>query len=347
MRSAIADALAHGMAGLALFAGVVCFAATGWGDDGAIEGVGGAMHAMRGHPSIVMESETVDVAISPKGADVKCLFLFRNDGPATAVKMGFPERGWGDVDYEHPTGFLSFRSWVDEKPVPTKTEGYNAGRSTGMWERWRTKVVDFSAGQTRRVEVQYRDKLGKNIDGSAFFEYIFTTGASWKGKIGHAKLTIRFKDVKGCSTEDGGIIDGSRVVREWRDFEPTYKDDFSVGFWPPAPPLIVNGKQLPYDLTTPPLPQMGFGELLVPARWLIQHIAGTLSWDPKSRTAVLRRGPDAVTLITDASSTEQNGVLGRMHHSRLVVSVAEVSRALGGSVTLEHNPERVVVILSP
>jgi len=348
MRSSIANAVVHRMAGLALAAGVVCLAATGWGDDGAVEGVGGAMHAMRAHPSIVMQSETVDAVISAKGADVKCVFTFRNEGPATTVKMGFPEQGWGDIDYEHATGFSSFRSWVDGKPVPTRTEGGKVDRSAGSgWKRWRTKVVRFGAGQTRHVKVRYEEKLGEISGGERFFTYMLSTGASWKGKIGRAKLTVRFRDVPGYSTEDGGVLEGFRVVKAWRDFEPTYKDDFHIWFWPAAPPLIVNGKQLPYDLRTAPLPQIGFGDLLVPVRWLVRHIGGTLSWDPKSGSAILRRGLDEVTLLAHPSSSEQNGIPARMRHSRLVVSIADVSRAFGGSATLEHNPERVVVTLNP
>jgi len=324
--------------------GVVCLALPARADDAAVQGVGGAMEAMQEHPSVVMKSELVEARVTPKGADVRCVFVFRNDGPAAKVKMGFPEYGWGDIDIEHPRGFRSFRSWVDGEPVATAIEGFRADRDRG-WKRWRTKLVPFSAGQTRRVEVRYEDGIGEMSDGSNFFTYALRTGASWKGKIGHAKVVVRFAGMKGCSTADGGILEGYKVVRGWEHFEP--KEDVFVPFFPPASPLFLNGRRLDYDLSAAPLP-VGCSDLLVPARWLVEHIGGALTWDPESAAAILKRDPATILLTTDGPpNAEGTRVYARLWHSRVVVSVAEVLRALGGSAHFEQRPPKVVAALRP
>jgi hypothetical protein len=76
-------------------------------DDGAVLGEGGAMAPMREHPSIRMVSERVVADLTLEGPDVvDCVFRFRNEGPATTVRMGFPESSGGtDVDARHPYGF--------------------------------------------------------------------------------------------------------------------------------------------------------------------------------------------------------------------------------------------------
>lgn len=321
-------------------------------DDAAVQGVGGAMEAMREHPSVVMQSECVEARVSPAGADVHCIFIFRNQGPATDVKMGFPERGGGDIDVDHPQGFRSFRCWVDGKPAQTKIEGFRVERKgPTSWKRWRTKDVRFGTGQTRRVEVRYQDNMGEISDGSRFFVYQMRTGASWKGSIGRARVTADFAHMPGWSTSDGAIMDGRRIAREWRDFEP--KQDFLVDFVPPAPPLVLNGHSLAYDLKTPPLPQMLCGELRVPANWFVRHIGGTLSWDPRAASATLRRGDTVVFLTTRTDragaekGAEAKAVLVQLRHSRLVVSVPELVEVLGGSMQVRKNPTRVVVSLEP
>jgi hypothetical protein len=314
-------------------------------DDGAVEGVGGALRAMGEHSSVVMESETVNVVISPKGADVHCVFIFRNDGPAAAVKMGFPEQGWGHGDVDHPSGFSWFRSWVDGQPVRTRIEGLRVNHRDGSWERWRTKVVHFASGQRRRVEVRYRDGIGGVSDGSRFFTYVMRTGASWKGKIGHAKVVITARGVKGYSTTDGGVFDGSKVVLEWRDHEPL--EDVGVSFFPPAPPLKLNGRPLDYDLSAAPLPLLRGGDLIVPARWLANQIGAALSWDARDKSGFMRRGGTSVWITTNRAAESGKEVRGWIWHSGLTVSVADIIRAFGGAAELRYRPTRMVLTLAP
>ena len=51
----------------------------------------GTPKLMSGHPSISMESEVVRMLIGKEKVSVNCEFVFVNHGPATTVRMGFPD----------------------------------------------------------------------------------------------------------------------------------------------------------------------------------------------------------------------------------------------------------------
>ena len=177
---------------LILFVLTLLVSAAAFADDGAVQGVGGAIRAMKEHPSVLMETMAVAIQVNPeREARVDCHFVFRNTGPATTVRMGFPEsaQGYG-TDVRHPRGFTSFATWVDGRRVQAKIEGFKAEREIGLWSRWRVKAVRFATGQTRRVRVQYTAPLGQVSDGSRFFNYRIGTGGSWKGPIGYARLRV-------------------------------------------------------------------------------------------------------------------------------------------------------------
>lgn len=77
--------------GTALSVVVLCSAQV-LADDSALSGIGGrAVAPMAQHPSVRMVSETVAVRLTDKGTRVHCEFLFRNEGKACMVTMGFPE----------------------------------------------------------------------------------------------------------------------------------------------------------------------------------------------------------------------------------------------------------------
>ena len=312
------------------------------------------MHAMQDHPSVVMQSELVTAAITPRGAAVHCLFVFRNDGSATKVKMGFPESAGGDIG-SSVQGFRSFRSLVDGKAVLTKIEGFR--REEMGWSRWRTKTVRLAAGQIRRVVVEYRAELGEISDGSQFFSYTLSTGASWKGKIGYAKIVVRFRGMRGCSTPDGGPLDGADLIRERHDLEPTHADDLMVTFLPPPPPVYLNGKRLSFDLKRPPLPNMRyFGNLndrdvILPARWLAERIGARLSLDQGGKSAILRRGEAEVYLITAGSERPQGKAVstlaGQIAYGQLVIPMQEAIKALRGNAKRVSEPKEKIVLWLP
>jgi len=207
-------------------------------DDGAVQGVGGAIRLMKDHPSVVMEEMLVDVSLNPeRPARADCRFVFRNTGPATTVRMGFPESSTGEgTDVRHPRGFTSFTTWVDGKRAPVKIEGFSAHREVSHWSRWRVKTVRFAAGETHRVRVLYTAPLGRVSDGSRYFEYNIATGGSWKGPIGQARvqLHVSYRPEEWRVSADPAHRVLATPPYTWtaREFEPASNDGIHFTFVP-------------------------------------------------------------------------------------------------------------------
>ncbi|HWA83888.1 MAG TPA: hypothetical protein VG820_10660 [Fimbriimonadaceae bacterium] len=175
-------------------------------DDGWI-GYSGAPKLMGSHPSVRMVSEVVRATIHREKADVVCDFVFRNDGPACTVRMGFPDyndnRLPGD---ENRSIYNSFKSTVDGKEVENELEPKKAPELQSYPKGWNSafevKSVRFAKGQTRRIREVYRVPLGtlaihgeiegKGVPAERIFTYVFSTGSTWHGPIGRAEMTITF-----------------------------------------------------------------------------------------------------------------------------------------------------------
>ena len=317
--------------GLALFV-LGCLVLPLQADDSAIYGVGGSVELLKPeHSTIRMVRERVDVVMrSHDSPEVRCEFLFKNEGKATTVKMGFPDRCGGDVTLS--SSLRDFRSWVDGKPVKTRIEGSKSRNEDG-YSGWRVKNVHFGAGQSRTIVDTYRGGLGASSDGSSFFEYVLKTGASWKGQIGSAVIRVdtrpmlrvfRLGDIK----PTGSKVSGGIVTWRLTNLEPT--EDISIIFKPRVTGVPV------YDRVN--------GRLVVRAHDLAEllHITSevsrgvctmttslhTLKLRSRSRTAILD-GKKSVRLPTTPYIVR--GYLGKPD---LVVPIAAVVKALGGSATL-------------
>jgi hypothetical protein len=203
-------------------------------DDGSVETVGGAVRLMGSHSSVRMVSETVKARVGPDLVRVDCQFVFKNDGPADTVLIGFPDGASGPYmgggeEYE----IESFRSWVDEVEVECQrvpdADGVRA--AVGSW--W-TKRVVFPVGAVRRIRNRYEVSpswhpmgLGAedsdSTDAYRAFRYVLWTGASWKGTIGTVEI---FATLDGIPLDRVVTTspDAQRADRTFRwtfhDFEP-------------------------------------------------------------------------------------------------------------------------------
>ena len=204
-------------------------------DESYVTASGGAAEMLkREHPSIRMVSERVYVRLEPTVAHVRCRFVFKNEGPATTVRMGFP-----DVSAERQH-LLSFKSWIDGKQVSTRRiqDITESPEPRGWITSWIVKDVRFGRNQTRTIVDQYDGPIreeGRRTE----FTYILTTGANWKGKIGRAEIVV---DIVGFSktylmetpSPKGYAKKGSKLVWVMRNFEPG--EDIGVYFRrPPGP----------------------------------------------------------------------------------------------------------------
>jgi hypothetical protein len=70
---------------------------------------------------IALVSEQVSVALSQERADVDCVFVFRNEGPAQTALIGFPEGPPPGREQLGDTRLNSFRAWVHGRALAVKT----------------------------------------------------------------------------------------------------------------------------------------------------------------------------------------------------------------------------------
>jgi hypothetical protein len=319
---------------------LLCSCATVRADDGGVRGVGGAVELLwPEHPSIRMVRETVNatnlstVRYQPH---VRCVFVFKNEGKATTVEMGFPEMSGGEGRPTEPgeSGLMGFKSWVDGKLVKTRLEP-SKDNGDQTFEAWHVKNVHFAAGQTRTIIDEYRGGMGGDSGGAASFRYTLISGASWKGKIGEADITVdtsampKSKKIQSIRPK-GYVRRGSVIKWHFTNLEP--KEDVSIEFVPVFS-LSINGgldfyvvyrqdHGITLGYATLLGQQMGSVEVDVRGRECVfTHEKHVLKLTAGSRVAVLDRNRKAI--LPKAPFRV---------HKDMIVPIAAVSRLLGAKV---------------
>ena len=165
-----------------------------WANDGAMSGEGGSVCFIHGkHTSIRMVREWVNMDVYPDDYHVKVQFIFQNDGPATTVTMGFPERGGGDGVDGKRSGFLSFHTWVDGSEVKAERKLHSTEEEEDYLAFW-VKTVHFAQHQQRIVRVEYVASQGYSEDAGfndSNISYDFT-GGNWKGEVEESDMSVTF-----------------------------------------------------------------------------------------------------------------------------------------------------------
>ena len=210
-------------------------------NDSAITGVGGSLTLLKGeHPTVQMVREKVAMVLEPKSYETTVDFVFKNNGPATKVLMGFPESGSGDVKQMKKSQMLAFATWIDGTKtevrwVPVKSD------SDEQYEAHWVKEVPFAANQVRKIRVRYRSEYGGSATNGMkdFVSYNFT-GANWKGKVEESELTVTFQrpgsfiaaaTIQPQGGESGAVAlvqKGATLSRTWRSWEA--QADFMMAF---------------------------------------------------------------------------------------------------------------------
>ncbi|HLK57709.1 MAG TPA: hypothetical protein VKU00_14180 [Chthonomonadaceae bacterium] len=198
-------------------------------DDGWIA-YGGNPGLLSGHPTVSMVSEIIQVDVGDKKLTVDCHFVFKNDGPARRVRMGFPDiddhRGEEpDEAKKPPVGALdSFRSYVDGKEVTT-----HLIRADKTEDVWHEKTVTFAAHSRVKVRDIYTTGVGAagHVNGGYIhiIGYQLDTGASWKGPIGKVTVNVTFhrKHMKVPLKLAAFTEDSAKEVRMIADGKVLYK----------------------------------------------------------------------------------------------------------------------------
>ncbi len=198
-----------------------------------------------------MEAETVRMNILEETggdelgvAEVNAIFTMKNMGTAAeSMAVRFPAgagNGWfgvaeiQDIAVKVDGRTVNLRSISGEDP--------NGFEEAVPWVEFN---VDFPAGKEVMIEVAYTLEATGEYP-YVWFEYIFSTGAGWKGTIGSADLIVTFPyevdeifllpcidNSYGC-TRPGGLIDGNTITWQFRDFEPETTDNFVISMAAPS-----------------------------------------------------------------------------------------------------------------
>ncbi len=221
---------------LAATAAILCLCAIApevRGDDGSVETVGGAVRLMKDHGSVRMVSETVRAHVTADSIIVDCVFVMKNDGPKDTVLVGFPA---GSPDADHEAAMDWFRSWVDGVEVACQfVPGVNEFRDDPETASWWTKRVAFRAGGTRTIRDRYSVRPScQPISGTSDFDYVLWTGASWKGTIGTAEITVTLDGIKPewiTGVAPAAPLVGRTLHWSLRNFEPGSTDGSPREIW--------------------------------------------------------------------------------------------------------------------
>lgn len=201
-------------------------------NDSAITGVGGSLTLLKGeHKTIRMVREKVAMILGPKDYEVNVDFVFTNDGPATSVKMGFPESGSGDVRQLKKSQMLAFHTWVDGIKTAANWVPVKRNEEDQYEAHW-VKDVKFGKGQTHKIRVSYRSAYGGSATNGlrTFVGYHFT-GANWKGKVDESALTVTLRrpgsfvtagQIRPAGGETGAVKfsqSGPTLSKSWTNWE--------------------------------------------------------------------------------------------------------------------------------
>lgn len=180
---------------------------------------------------------------------VTARFVFRNDGPATDVLIGFPDMGsMSGIENTTPPGLKHFRSFVDGKPIAVRRVFSHHGLPNGLAEdydylAWEIKRVHFGAHQTHVIVDEYDGGGGSDTEAQFWFAYVLRTGASWKGTIGRAVVTVDLGPLVGYSPVEiypaGYVRRGSTVTWDLRNIKPSH--DIQIYWDPGFLDMAVNG----------------------------------------------------------------------------------------------------------
>jgi hypothetical protein len=229
-------------------------------DDGSSSLIsGGASVAVTPHPSVRMVREEVQVQLYPDKALVHCQFIFKNDGKACSVKMGFPEEKQASGDTGKLFRMWGFKSWVDGTLVQTRRVQMVRGHQNAFnsYQALYLKEVSFKSGQVRTVVDEYTTELGDM--GWIFspyceyrlFTYVLKTGATWKGSIGEAEIKVDYSHLPFLYHVKpelaGSVRRGKSLIWILKNIEP--KEDVSIILEKRGPKL--NGKTIPGDSWSP------------------------------------------------------------------------------------------------
>ena len=144
----------------------------------------GASSAAPEPPAIEMSAGCLHVWVSAESTRVECVYVLRNSGDSTRVRMPFPAT-LIELDGVPRIGmFSSIESFVDGTPVNPHTEPAPDDQRPAGRIRCYLEPVSFAAHQTRVVRDVYSGDGPLELSMHRMYGYELFTGRVWSGPVG-------------------------------------------------------------------------------------------------------------------------------------------------------------------
>lgn len=308
---------------------------TALANDSRVTGESGRVRRVSDEKTTVrMVREAVRMDLYAAYYDVAAEFVFHNDGPATTVRMGFPERGAGDVGHDEK-GFQRFATWVDGRPVTATRQLTPQDEEAPGYDAFWVKDVPFAAGQTRTVRVEYRAVPGDDTELTRWATYGFT-GGNWAGTVAESTLLVRVH-TPGATLVATGVPmqrNGNQFAARWTNWQAELA--FEIYYLPTRPDALLwpagalTQRWLPRDQWLVNLPGKGQAPTWAPPGVMkdgVAYLALPAVATFLQQQAEAANVPNAVQLRWDARANRAELRVGR---TLLQVGIRQTSMLVNG-----------------
>jgi len=209
--------------------------------------------------TVRMASEEVVITLGEQKVQVSATFQMHNLGEASVVAMGYPlgefESALNDFAVKvngEPLGAVRSQAGGAQAGGPMLRGGGGGGkpggaanepyRFEGPYKEWKVFDVPFAANERKAVSVSYwvEPAKVKDAEAGALLAYCYTmkTGATWKGKIDEAKISVKLNGIPASRLvrvlPAGYTKSNSGAALSWtlKDFKPT--ENIEITFRPAA-----------------------------------------------------------------------------------------------------------------
>lgn len=182
------------------------------------------------HPTdirMIYEKVTVDLTLD--SSFVHCYFRMHNEGKATEILIGYPNMSNYSNNNTQDLKIAPLTVFENGRKLNDLLNNENSGRT---WYLWETK---FERNETKEIIVTYSLPHG-TVKGNLYynFNYLLSTGAGWKGKVGYAEIIVNLKDFDKDlilkASPANFTLTTNQIVWKYKNLEPTLSNDISISF---------------------------------------------------------------------------------------------------------------------
>lgn len=186
---------------------------------------------------MIYEKVTVDLTLD--SSFVHCYFRLHNEGKAINIQIGYPNMSYFSNNDPHNLKMTPISVFENGEKrddinsyVPDSVNFRNNDNYNKPWYLWDT---NFGANETKVIVVTYSLPKGMVKNELYYkFDYLLSTGAGWKGKIGEAEIIVNLKNIDKdliLKTSPANFTStNNQIVWKLHNIEPTSSDDISISY---------------------------------------------------------------------------------------------------------------------